>query len=78
MSRYREPLTAAEIANLRDADINFDDIPELDAAFWREARLQLAESRKDGDAAKVAAALGHSLRSGKAPAAAGGPDRSPR
>ena len=36
MSGYSRPLTPAEIAFVEDAEIDFDDIPELDADFWRE------------------------------------------
>ena len=39
MSRYKRPLTPDEIAYVDDRDIDFSDIPELDAAFWREAEL---------------------------------------
>ncbi len=39
MSGYSRPLTPAEIASVEDAEIDFDDIPELDADFWREAEL---------------------------------------
>ena len=39
MNRYKRPLTPDEIASVDDRDIDFSDIPELDAAFWREAEL---------------------------------------
>jgi len=39
MSAYARPLIPAEIAAVDDTEIDFDDIPELDAAFWREAGL---------------------------------------
>lgn len=39
MSGYSRPLTPAEIASVEDAEIDFGDIPELDADFWREAEL---------------------------------------
>ena len=39
MARYARPLTPAEIAAVEDAEIDFSDIPELDADFWREAEL---------------------------------------
>ena len=35
----KEPLSAAEIAALPDDTINYDDIPQLDEAFWRDAVL---------------------------------------
>ncbi len=39
MSRYRKPLTPAQIAATQDKNIDFSDIPELDDTFWREAEL---------------------------------------
>ncbi|MXW92839.1 MAG: BrnA antitoxin family protein [Rhodospirillaceae bacterium] len=39
MNRYKRPLTPDEIASVDDRDIDFSDIPELDAAFWHEAEL---------------------------------------
>lgn len=39
MNRYDKPLTPAQIAATKDKDIDFSDIPELDEAFWREAKL---------------------------------------
>ena len=38
MTGHTNPLTPAEIAAVEDAGIDFSDIPELDADFWREAR----------------------------------------
>jgi uncharacterized protein (DUF4415 family) len=37
--RYDKPMTAAEVAATPDRDIDFSDVPELDDAFWRNARL---------------------------------------
>ena len=39
MSGYRKALAPTEIAAVEDAAISFDDIPELDETFWREAEL---------------------------------------
>ena len=39
MSGYKRTLNPAEIAAVDDAAIDFADIPELDAEFWREAEL---------------------------------------
>jgi len=39
MKKHKKPLTATEIASIRDEDINFSDIPELDEAFWCNAEL---------------------------------------
>jgi uncharacterized protein (DUF4415 family) len=37
--RYDKPMTAAEIAATTDREIDFSDVPDLDDAFWRNARL---------------------------------------
>ena len=37
--RYAKPMTEAELAAIEDKDIDFGDIPELDDAFFRNARL---------------------------------------
>ena len=39
MTGHDKPLTPDRIAAVKDADIDFSDIPELDEAFWREAEL---------------------------------------
>lgn len=39
MSGHDRPLTPAEIAAVKDARIDFSDVPELDDAFWRQANL---------------------------------------
>ncbi len=39
MIRYAKPLTTREIAAVKDEDIDFSEIPELDASFWHEAEL---------------------------------------
>ena len=37
--RYDKPLTPDQIAAMKDKDIDYSDIPELDDRFWREAEL---------------------------------------
>ena len=37
--RYDKELTVQELAALRDEQIDTSDIPELDEAFWREAKV---------------------------------------
>ena len=37
--RYDKPLTPEQLAQLPDEDIDTSDIPELDAAFWANAKL---------------------------------------
>ena len=39
MNKHARSLTPAEIASVEDAEIDFSDIPELDASFWREAEF---------------------------------------
>ena len=39
MSKYKKPLTPEEIAQVEDSDIDFSDIPELDADFWNNAEI---------------------------------------
>lgn len=39
MSEHDRPLVPAEIADVKDARIDFSDVPELDDAFWRQANL---------------------------------------
>ena len=39
MSGYDRPLTVEQIAAVKDRDIDFSDIPELDDDFWRNAVL---------------------------------------
>ena len=39
MTRYAKALTPNEIAAVKDEDIDFSDIEELDESFWREAEL---------------------------------------
>lgn len=39
MTRYAKALTPTAIAAVKDEDIDFSDIPELDESFWREAEL---------------------------------------
>jgi hypothetical protein len=37
--RYDKPMTTAEIAAATDRDIDFSEVPNLDDAFWQNARL---------------------------------------
>jgi uncharacterized protein (DUF4415 family) len=37
--RYDKEATVQELAALQDEQIDTSDIPELDAAFWREAKV---------------------------------------
>ena len=37
--RYDKPMTPAQIAALKDDDIDFSDIPPLDENFWKNSRV---------------------------------------
>lgn len=39
MKRYDKPLTLKEIGEVKDEDIDFSDIPELDDDFWKNAKV---------------------------------------
>ena len=39
MKRYDRPLTLKEIGEVKDEDIDFSDIPELDDDFWKNAEV---------------------------------------
>lgn len=39
MKRYARPMMPDEIAAIPDAEIDFSDVPELDEAFWTNAKL---------------------------------------
>ncbi|WP_244476546.1 BrnA antitoxin family protein [Methylobacterium sp. Leaf469] len=39
MKRYACPMMPDEIAAVPDAEIDFSDVPELDEAFWTNAKL---------------------------------------
>ena len=39
MSGYDRPLTPGRIRAVKDEDIDFSDIPELDESFWQRAKL---------------------------------------
>ena len=40
---YDQPLSALGLAELKDQDIDFSEVPELDEAFWKNAMLVLPE-----------------------------------
>ena len=46
--RYDKPMTAADIAATPDREIDFSDVPELDDAFWRNARLVEPDRTQSG------------------------------
>lgn len=37
--------TNKKLDNMKDSDINFDDIPELDDAFFKSAQIKLPEKQ---------------------------------
>jgi uncharacterized protein (DUF4415 family) len=44
MKKYSKELTLEELSNLKDEDIDFSDIPDLDDHFWKNARLVTPDS----------------------------------
>ena len=38
-TRYEKELPLSELARLDSAEIDYSDIPELDEAFWKNARI---------------------------------------
>ena len=46
MKKYTEPLTAKQMAELPDAEIDYSDIPELDEEFWQNANLVMPETKE--------------------------------
>ncbi len=40
------PKRIREIEVIRDADIDYSDIPEADESFWRRAELQMPQPKK--------------------------------
>ena len=43
--KYEKELTVEELAALPDSAIDATDIPELDAHFWKNARVVMPEDR---------------------------------
>ena len=41
--RYDRELTTEELLRLRDEDIDYSDIPELDDNFWAKARVVMPD-----------------------------------
>ncbi len=44
--RYDKELRAAQIARLKDKDIDYSDIPDLDEKFWAKAKIVEARSKQ--------------------------------
>jgi uncharacterized protein (DUF4415 family) len=43
--KYEKPLTPEELANRPDSEIDYSDIPKLDATFWENAELVPPKTR---------------------------------
>ena len=41
--RYDRELTTEELRRLRDEEIDYSDIPELDDSFWAKARVTMPD-----------------------------------
>ena len=46
MTGHDRPLTPERIGTVKDEDIDFSGIPELDEVFWREAELVESDRRE--------------------------------
>jgi uncharacterized protein (DUF4415 family) len=46
MKRYKTELTASQLAEIKDEEIDFSDIPATDEAFWAEAQVVLPQPKK--------------------------------
>lgn len=44
--RYDKALTAEELAEMPEEDINTDDIPELGDEFWKNAKVRYPEGKE--------------------------------
>ena len=39
MSKFKKPMSVEQLAKVKDKDIDYSDIPELDDEFWNKAEL---------------------------------------
>jgi uncharacterized protein (DUF4415 family) len=46
MKKHHRRMTLDELANVKDEDIDFSDIPELDDHFWQNAALIEPDKKK--------------------------------
>lgn len=46
MKHFEKPMSVQEMKAVRDADIDFSDIPEADTAFWQTANVQFPDRPK--------------------------------
>jgi uncharacterized protein (DUF4415 family) len=46
MKKHHRRMTPKELANVKDEDIDFSDIPELDDSFWNNASLIEPDKKK--------------------------------
>ena len=43
--KYKKPLTPEELASRPGSEIDYSDIPELDEAFWKSAKVTLPRTK---------------------------------
>lgn len=65
MTKYKKPLTVKEIAKLKDKDIDYSDISELDAGFWDDAEIVYPEPKQPITLRVKQSVLQHFKRDGK-------------
>ncbi|MDB5439484.1 MAG: hypothetical protein JWM33_1911 [Caulobacteraceae bacterium] len=46
MPQYDRPMSVTAMKAVRDEDIDFSDIPEADAEFWAQAKVQMPGGQK--------------------------------
>lgn len=65
MKRYKKPMTLQEIAQVKDDEIDFSDIPELDDNFWKNAKLVEPDSTEPVTLRIKKSVLGYFKEGGK-------------
>ena len=65
MPKYDKELEPSEINAIKDEDIDFSDIPELDESFWADAKLVEADRTEQVTLRIKHSVLNHFKSSGK-------------
>ena len=65
MPKYEKELKPSEINSIKDEDIDFGDIPELDESFWENAELIEPDRTKQITLRIKHSVLNHFRASGK-------------
>ncbi len=65
MKKYNKPLEPSEANAIKDEDIDFSDIPELDESFWANAQLVEPDRTEQVTLRMKRSVLDHFRSSGK-------------